>query len=143
MTQYLLRRHVAQHKLQTTAEHRHRHFLRIGGRQYEFHMLRRLFQRFEHGIEGRLRQHVHFVDDIDFVATHARRVLGVFQHLTNVVNARIGSRIDFHHIHMAACIDLHALCTFATRLTLIGMLTIEAFGQNAGDGGFAHPARTG
>ena len=104
-------------------------------------MLRWLFQRFEHGIESRLRQHVHFVDDVDFVATHARRVLGVFQHLPNIINARIGSRIDFHHIHMAACIDLHALCTLATRLTLIGMLTIETFCQYAGDGGFAHPAR--
>ena len=142
MTQYLLRRHVAQHKLQTTAEHRHRHFLRISGGQNEFHMLRRLFQRFEHGIESRLRQHVHFVDDVDFVATHARRVLSVFQHLSNIIYARIRSRIDFHHVHMAACIDLYTLCTLTTRFTLIGMFTIETFGQNTGNGGFAHPART-
>ncbi len=43
----------------------------LGGGEDELHMLGRLFQRFEQAVEGGLRQHVHFVDDVDLVAAIA------------------------------------------------------------------------
>ena len=45
-----------------------RDFLRLRGGQDEKHMGRRFFQGFQERIEGFLRQHVHFVDDVDLLA---------------------------------------------------------------------------
>ena len=68
----LLRRQRLQMELQATGQHRYRHFLRVGGRQQEHHMRRWLFQGFQQRIETAVRQHVHFVDQVDFVATPGR-----------------------------------------------------------------------
>ena len=38
----------------------------FGGAKDEFYMLRRFFQRFQQGVEGLAREHVHFVDNVYF-----------------------------------------------------------------------------
>ncbi len=48
-------------------ENRQRDFFRLGRRQDKKHMGRRLFQRFQKRVKSLLRQHVHFVDDVDFL----------------------------------------------------------------------------
>ena len=48
-------------------ENRQRDFFRLGRRQDKKHMGRRLFQRFQKRVKSLLRQHVHFIDDIDFL----------------------------------------------------------------------------
>ena len=143
MVGHLLRGHIAQHKLQAAAQHGYRHFMRVGGRQNKFHMLGRLFQRFQHGVESRFGQHVHFVDDIDFVLTGRRRILGVFQHLADVVDTGIGGGIDFQQIDKTAAVDFAATAALAARLAVVRVFTVQAFGQNPRDGGFADPAGTG
>ena len=89
MRRHLLRGHIAQHKLQAAAEHSNRHFVRIGGGENEFHMLGRLFQRFEHGVKRAFREHVHFIDDINFIFTDGGRILGVFQHFADIVDTGV------------------------------------------------------
>ena len=143
MAGYLLRRHVAQGELQAAAQHGDRHFLRVGGGKDELDVRRRLFQRFQHGVEGRLRQHVHFVDDVDLVAAGRGRVLGVFDDFADVVDAGIGSSVDFQQVDKAPGVDLPAGGAFTTRLGTDAAFAVQAFGQNAGDGGLAHPAGTG
>ena len=91
----LLGCHVAQHKLQTAAQYGNGNFVRIGGRQNEFNVFRRLFQSLQHGIERAFGKHMHFVDDIDFVFTRSRRILGVFQHFADIVDTCIRCRVDF------------------------------------------------
>ena len=91
----LLSRHVAQNKLQTAAQYGNGDFVRIGGRQNEFNVFGRLFQSLQHGIERAFGKHMHFVDDIDFVFTRSRRVLGVFQHFADIVDTGIRCRVDF------------------------------------------------
>ncbi len=44
-----------------------RHLADLGRREDELHMLRRLLQGLQQAVEGRLGEHVHFVDDIDLV----------------------------------------------------------------------------
>ena len=138
---HLLRSHVAQHELQTAAQYGNRYFVRVGRRQNKFHMLRRFFQRFEHGIERAFRQHVHFINDIDFVFACGRRVLGVFQYLADIVDTGIGSGIDFQQIDVTSCVNLRTTFTYAARLAVFGMSAIKAFRQNTRNRGFAHPAR--
>ena len=56
------RSHRAQIKLQAAREYRDRNFLRVGGRQHEFEVFGRLFQRFQHRIECRIGEHVNLVN---------------------------------------------------------------------------------
>ena len=57
-----------------TAYNRGQHFLRLGRCENKFHVLRRLFQRLQKRIKRRLREHMHFVDQVNFVATLGRGI---------------------------------------------------------------------
>src|ERR1051325_5284374 len=65
---------AAQIEALATRENRRKNFFRFGGREHEFHVLGRLFERFKKRIEGFLREHVNFVDDIDFEFSGGGRV---------------------------------------------------------------------
>ena len=74
----LLGLHVLQVELKASGEDRCRQFLRVGGGQQEHRVGRRLLEGFQQGVEAVVRQHVHLVDQIDFVARVGWRVLHVF-----------------------------------------------------------------
>ncbi|SPY09637.1 Uncharacterised protein [Neisseria gonorrhoeae] len=86
---------------------------------------------------------MHFVDDIDFVFAGGRRVLGVFQDFADVVDACVGGGVDFEQVDIASGIDLGAALAHAARFAVLRIFAVEAFGKDAGDGGFAHAARPG
>ena len=48
--------------------HRDRHLLDLGRREQELDVLGRLFERLQEAVESLLREHVHFVDDVDLGA---------------------------------------------------------------------------
>ena len=82
-------------------EHRYRHGTYLGRRENEFHMLRRLLQRLQQGIERIAREHVHFIDDIDLEARRNRAVAYCLNDLADIVHAGMGGRIHFDDIDMA------------------------------------------
>ena len=141
MVGHLLRCEVAQYELQAAAQHGDGDFVRVGGGQDEFDVLGRLFQRFEHGVERGFGEHVHFVDDIDFVFACGGRVLGVFQHFADIVDAGVGRGVDFQQVYKPSCVDVAAGLALAARFAVLRVFAVQAFGQNAGDGGFAHAPR--
>ena len=53
----------------------------------EFHMGRRLFKRLEKRVEGVRRQHVDFVDDVDFVAGRGGAVVHGIDYFADVADA--------------------------------------------------------
>ena len=59
---------------------------------------RRLFQGFQQGIEGIDRQHVNFVDNEDFESGAGRQIADVVPQLPHIIDAGIGSAVDFEHI---------------------------------------------
>ena len=65
---------AAQVEALAARQHRHRHLADFGGGEHELGVRRRLLQRLQEGVEGRVRQHVDFVDDVDLVARAGRRV---------------------------------------------------------------------
>ena len=71
-------------ELQTARQDGHRQLLRIGGRQQEFDVRGRLFERFQQGVKTVARQHVHFVDQIDLKAAARRRILDVIQQIASI-----------------------------------------------------------
>ena len=104
-------------------------------------MIGRLFQRFQQAVERLLREHVHFVDDIDFCARHDRSVAGALDDLAHIVDAGMRGRIHFDDIDMPRFDDrlaMHAEFRHMDRrarhrgsAALRGHFIIEGAGENA------------
>ena len=76
-------------KALATRQDCHGHFADFGGGKDEFDVFGRLLQRFQKGVERPGRQHVHFVDDIDFVAGRRGTVVDRVDNFANVGNTGV------------------------------------------------------
>ena len=83
---------------------------------------------------------MHFVDDVDLVFACRGRVLGVFQHFADVVDAGVAGGVDFQQVHKPPRINGLAGGALPAGFAVLGVFAVEAFGENAGDGGFAYAA---
>src|SRR5438046_1313400 len=70
----------------TAAENGGQNLLRFGRRENKFHMLGRLFQRLQKRIKRCSREHVHLVDQINFVTALCRSITDVLAQLTYIFN---------------------------------------------------------
>ena len=119
------------------------HFANLCCCEDELHVAGRFFQCFEQRIEGAARQHVHFVDDVDFEACRGGSIGDSVNHLcAHVIHACVGRGIHFNHIHMAPFGDgltmlAHAAWFGGGVAGAIGANAIHALGDDAGCGGFA------
>ena len=77
------------------------HLLDLGRGEQELHVLRRLLQRLQQAVEGLLRQHVHFVDDVDLGARRHRPVARVLDDLAHVVDAGVRGGVHLDHVDVA------------------------------------------
>ena len=116
--------------------HGDRHLVDLGGREQELDVLGRLFERLQEAVEGLLREHVHFVDDIDLGARRNRAVARVLDDLAHVVDAGVGGRVHLDHVDMAQFHDRLAMdAEFghvdACALDPAGQRIIEGARQNA------------
>ena len=100
--------HRAQVELQAARQHSDRHFLRVGGGQHKFQILGRLFQRLQHGIEGRPGEHVNFVNHEHLEAALHRLVDRLLQQGLHVVDAPVGGGIQLGVIDKPARINVGA-----------------------------------
>ena len=91
----------AQVKALAARAHRHRHLLDFRRRKEEFHMVRRLFERLQETVEGRLREHMHFVDDIDLGARHDRSVARALDDFAHVLDAGVRGGVHLDDVDMA------------------------------------------
>ena len=80
----------------------------LGRRKDEEDAFRRFFQRFEQSVEGLRRQHMHFVDDVDFIMSRRRRKLHGFAQIADLVDAAVGCRVNLEHIHRRTVADAAA-----------------------------------
>ncbi len=142
----MTRRHLLEVELEAARQHRHRDLLRIGGRQDELDVRRRLFERLEHRIERVVGEHVHLVDHIDLEARIARRIDRLFQQLGHLVHATVGCRIHLDVVDETAGVDRAASLALSAWLGGDPALpvrpgAIERLGQDARQRGLADPAR--
>ena len=127
---------------------RDRYFADFRRRKNEFRVWRRLFQRFQKRIERLVRQHVHFVDDIDLVARRGRGIAHAVRQLLHIVNTGMRGRIHLEHIDMARFHDrpaMHALDRHGhgRPATAIRQQIVEPARQNTRRRRFPHPAHAG
>ena len=115
MRDELVDRHAAQREALAARQHRDRHFLDLGGGEDEFDVGRRLFERLQQRVEGVLRQHVHFVDDVDLEARRHRAVAHALGQLADVVDAGARGGVHLDHVDMAVLGDRAARLAHAAR----------------------------
>src|SRR3546814_16785358 len=77
-------------------------------------------------VERLLRQHVHFVDQVDLVPAARGHVLRVLDQLAEAVDAGVGSRVDLQQIAVAAGVDCQAGLAPAERVGSPAALGIQA-----------------
>ena len=65
-------------------------------------MFGRLFEGLQESIKRRCREHVHFVDYIDFESTLRGGELTLLAQATNLLDTVIRSTVDFDHVHARA-----------------------------------------
>ena len=139
----------AQIKTLAARQHRDRDFADFGGGEDEFGVLGRFFQRLQEGVEGRRRQHVDFVDDVDLVAGAGRRIAHAVIDLADVVDAGMGRGVHLQHVHVPAFHDrlaVHAEVRHVDGRSLhraIRLFVVQRAGENSRRGGFADPADAG
>ena len=128
-------------------QHRDRHFPDFGRGENELHMLGRLFERLEQAGEGRLRQHVHLIEDVDLVAGDVRLVVGAVDQLANIVDAGMRGGVHLDHVEMPAFEDgaaMRALSFHIDRRAFdAGHLVVERAGDEPRGRGLAHAAHAG
>ena len=139
----------AEIKTLAARQHRDRDFADFGGGEHEFGVLGRLFQRLQERVEGRRRQHVDFVDDVDLVAGAGRRIAHAVIDLADVVDAGMGGGVHFQHVHVPAFHDrlaVHAEVRHVDGRPLhraIRLFVVQRAGENPRRGGFADAADAG
>ena len=75
--------------------------VRLGRREDEVHVRRRLLERLEERVERLRRQHVHFVDDVDLGASLRRRVADLLAQVADLVDAAVGGAVDLDDVEVA------------------------------------------
>ena len=118
------------------------HLLRVGRGEHEHDVRRRLLERLQQRRLGRLRQHVHLVEDVHLVAP-GRAERGLLDEVAHRVDAVVARRVEFVHVVARAALDGEARLALAARLAVDRVLAVEHLGEDARRGGLAGAARAG
>ncbi|MCY1225777.1 hypothetical protein D9M72_379830 [compost metagenome] len=142
------RRHLLEVELQAARQHRDRDLLRVGGGEDELDVPGRLFQRLQHGVEGVVGEHVHFVDHVDLEAPGARGIDRLVEQLRHLVDAAVGGGVHLDVVDEAAAVDLLAGLALPARLGgdaagAVRADAVQGLGQDPRQRGLADPARAG
>ena len=107
-----------------------RNLLRLGRREDELHMRRRLFERFEQRVERLRRDHVDFVDDVDLEARSRGAIGDGLAEFADVLDAVVGGAVDFENVDVLAGGDRLARVANAARSSRRAFLAVERLGEH-------------
>ncbi len=102
----------------------------------------RLFEGLEEGVEGRLREHVHLVDDVDAVAAYLRRDAHLFGQGADVVHRVVRCGVQLVYVETAPLVEGATGFACAAGLAVVRVEAVDGLGEYAGAGGLAYAART-
>ena len=80
----------------------------LGRGEQEFNMPGRFLQGLQQRIECVFRQHMHFVDDVNFVARGYGRIAHRFNNLTHIVNTGVACGVHFDNVNVPPLGDSNA-----------------------------------
>ena len=120
------------------------HFFGLGRRENELHVLGRLFNQLEQGIEPLRSDHVRLVEDEDLVPVAGRRKRRALAQLASIINTVVACGINLNDIHRAAAVSrqLDTAGAHATRSISGALYTVKATGKNSSGRRLAAATRT-
>ena len=118
-------------------------FRRLGRAEDELHVLRRLFQGLQQGVEGLAGEHVDFVDDVDLEPRAAGTNADVLTQLADLVDAAVAGPVDLQHVDVLARADALADVALVAGRRRGALFAIQRLGEDAGGGRLAHAPRPG
>lgn len=108
-----------------------RHFVYLSRREDEFHMRRWLFESFQERIERSGREHMDFVDDVDFVFCLIGLESGTLDEVTDILDSVIARAIDLHDIEECIIIECSTIRTFVAGISTSRIETVQRFREDA------------
>ena len=136
----LVRRNPPEVEALAAAENRRGQLLRLGRREDENDVRRRLLQRFQQGIKRGSGQHVHFVDDVDLVFPLLRRIFDRLAQIADFLDAIVARRVDFHHVHRLVRQQTAAGFALPAWIAVHGVLTVDGAREDFRGGCLARAA---
>ena len=126
----------------------HRNLADFRRREDELHMLRRLFEGLQQGVEGVPAEHVDFVDDVDLEFCGDRPVTRAVDDFPDIVDAGVGGGVHLQHVDVAVLGDRDAVDAGAARLDrratgAVRADAVERAGDQPGGCRLADAAHTG
>ena len=109
----------------------------LGGGEDEFYVSGRFFQCFQEGVEGLGREHVDFVDDVDFEFSTGWGVRDAVAQVLDLPDATVRGAVDLEDVEAASFLDFLADIVVGVEVCLRAVGTVEGFGEDAGGGGFS------
>ena len=134
-------RNPPQVKALAARQDRGQDLLRFGGGKHELHMRGRFLECLKQRVERLLRQHVNLVDDVDFEFRRGRSVFDRVAQFADFLDAAVAGAVNFDHIQRSAFGNFPAARIVVVEIRLRPARAVEAFGENARDGGLARAAR--
>ena len=140
---------AAQIEALTARQHGNRDFADFGGREHELGVRRRFFQRFEERVKRRAGEHMHFVQDVDLVASRNRSVADGLVDLAHVIDAVVRGGVHLDHVEVPALHDRLAVDAQHRHVDrgpgdrTVRQLIIQRAGENARRRRFADAAHAG
>ena len=111
----------------------------LGGGEDEDGVVWWLFEGFEEGVESRLREHVHLVDDIDTILSHLGRNPHLVREVPDVLHRVVGGGIELVNRKTPALVETPARLALAAGIAFGGGIqTVDGLGEDACTGGLTH-----
>ena len=115
--------------------------LGIGGGEEELHVRRRFLEGLQQRVESRDREHVDFVDDVDFELRRGRREFHRVPQFADLLDAIVAGAVDLQDIQRTPLGDLSHPGIVVREIRARAPGTVEALGEDAGERGLPGAAR--
>ena len=122
-------------------QNRRRDLVQLRRCEDEHEVLRRLFEDLQQGVERRVAEHVHLVDDIHALAHAGGGKDRLVAQGAHVVDTVVGRGVKLDHVEDRSVVDAAAGGAPVARVAIDRMLTVDRLGQDLGAGGLAGAAR--
>ena len=133
---------AAQVKTLTARNDGRENLIALGRRENETHIRWRLFQGLQKRIPRRVRQHMTFVNDEDFVLGSGRLILHRVHYRLNILHLVVGGRIKLNDIQRPPFGNFHAIRALAAGFRLLRAGAVQGFCENARERRLTNAART-
>ena len=129
------------------AQDRRQDLVRLGRGEDEEDVRRRLLERLEERVPGRLGQHVRLVQDVDLLFRALGREAHGLAQVPDVVDAVVARRVDLDDVQRAALLERDARLAGPAGLGAVALRerpqAVDGLGEQARGGRLAHAARAG